>query len=108
MRRPSSARGGRLPATGLLALLDDITTILDDVAAMSKVAAQKTAGIAGDDLAVNAEGLVGLDPARELPIVGQVALGSVVNKVVLVPLALILPGAAITPLLMLGGTFLCY
>lgn len=97
-----------MAVTGLLALLDDITTILDDVAAMSKVAAQKTAGIAGDDLAVNAQGLVGLEPARELPIVGKVALGSVLNKVVLVPLALALPSAAITPLLMLGGTFLCY
>lgn len=95
-------------ATGLLALLDDITSILDDVAALSKVAAQKTAGIAGDDLAVNAEGLVGLTPARELPIVGQVALGSIVNKFVLVPLALALPAQAISPLLMIGGTFLCY
>jgi predicted DNA repair protein MutK len=97
-----------MPATGLLALLDDITAIMDDVATMSKVAAQKTAGIAGDDLAVNAQGLVGLDPSRELPILGRVALGSVANKVVLVPLALVLPHAAITPLLMLGGTFLCY
>lgn len=94
--------------TGLLALLDDITTVLDDVAALSKVAAQKTAGIAGDDLAVNAEGLVGIDPARELPIIGRVALGSVVNKVVLVPLALALPSAAITPLMLCGGGFLCY
>src|SRR5687768_865496 len=94
--------------TGLLALLDDVTTILDDVAALSKVAAQKTAGIAGDDLAVNAQGLVGLDPSRELPIVGKVALGSALNKVVLVPLALALPAVAITPLLMIGGTFLCY
>jgi predicted DNA repair protein MutK len=97
-----------LAGTGLLALLDDITTILDDVAALSKVAAQKTAGIAGDDLAVNTQGLVGLDPARELPIVGKVALGSALNKVVLVPLALALPAAAITPLLVVGGTFLCY
>jgi len=97
-----------MAATGLLALLDDITTVLDDVAAMSKVAAQKTAGIAGDDLAVNAQGLVGLAPSRELPIVGKVALGSTVNKFVLVPLALALPSAAITPLLMFGGAFLCY
>lgn len=97
-----------MAGTGLLALLDDITSILDDVATMSKVAAKKTAGIAGDDLAVNAEGLVGLDPSRELPIVGKVALGSLVNKVVLVPLALILPRAVITPLLMFGGAFLCY
>ena len=97
-----------MPATGLLALLDDITTILDDVAALSKVAAQKTAGIAGDDLAVGAEGLVGLEPSRELPIVGKVALGSLVNKAILVPIALALPHAAIAPLLMIGGTFLCY
>ena len=97
-----------MAVTGLLALLDDMSTILDDVATMSKVAAKKTAGIAGDDLAVNAEGLVGLDPKRELPIVGKVALGSALNKVVLIPLALLLPRAAITPLLMLGGAFLCY
>jgi uncharacterized protein len=97
-----------MAVTGLLALLDDVTTILDDVAALSKVAAQKTAGIAGDDLAVNAQGLVGLEPSRELPIVGKVALGSLANKAVLVPLALALPHAWITPLLMIGGTFLCY
>jgi uncharacterized protein len=103
-----TAKDGTLPATGLLALIDDVTTILDDVATMSKIAAEKTAGIAGDDLAVNAEGLVGLAPARELPILGKVALGSLANKVVLVPLALALPMAAIQPLLMIGGTFLCY
>ncbi len=97
-----------MAATGLLALLDDITAILDDVATKSKVAAQKTAGIAGDDLAVNAQNLVGIAPSRELPIVGKVALGSVLNKVVLVPLALALPASWLTPLLMLGGTFLCY
>lgn len=102
-------------ATGLLALLDDVISIMDDVAAMSddvatmsQMAAEKTAGLAGDDLAVNAEGLVGLHPSRELPILGKVALGSVANKFVLVPLALALPSAAIAPLLMLGGTFLCY
>jgi predicted DNA repair protein MutK len=97
-----------MPAAGLLALLDDITMIMDDVAVLSKVAAKKTAGIAGDDLAVNAEGLVGIQPDRELPIIGKVALGSIANKFVLVPLALILPSAAITPLLMCGGAFLCY
>ena len=95
-------------ATGLLALLDDVTAIMDDVATMSKVAAEKTAGIAGDDLAVNAEGLVGLQPSRELPILAKVAAGSLANKFVLVPLALALPGAAIQPMLMLGGAFLCY
>ena len=97
-----------MAGSGLLALLDDVTTILDDVAAMSKIAAKKTAGIAGDDLAVNAEGLVGIDPSRELPIVGKVALGSAANKLVLIPLALILPQAVIVPLLMIGGAFLCY
>lgn len=97
-----------MAVTGLLALLDDITAIMDDVAVLSKVAAKKTAGIAGDDLAVNAEGLVGIRPSRELPIVGKVALGSTVNKTILVPVALLLPHAAITPLLMIGGTYLCY
>jgi predicted DNA repair protein MutK len=95
-------------ASGLLALFDDIILIMDDVATMSKVAAEKTAGIAGDDLAVNAEGLVGLQPSRELPILGKVALGSLANKVVLVPLALALPASVIQPMLMFGGLFLCY
>lgn len=99
---------GTMAGTGLLALLDDITTILDDVAAMSKLAAKKTAGIVGDDLAVNANAMIGIDPKRELPIVGKVALGSLCNKAVLIPLALALPAAAITPLLMIGGAFLCY
>lgn len=93
---------------GLLAVLDDITTILDDVAAMSKIAARKTVGIVGDDLAVNANVVVGLDPTRELPIVGKIALGSLANKAILIPLALALPAKAITPLLMFGGAFLCY
>lgn len=93
---------------GLLAVLDDITTILDDVAAMSKLAVRKTAGIVGDDLAVNANVVVGLDPTRELPIVGKIALGSLANKAVLIPIALALPTPAITPLLMVGGAFLCY
>lgn len=97
-----------MAATGLLALLDDMASLLDDIATMSKVAARKTAGLAGDDLAVNAEVLVGLSPKRELPIVGKVALGSCLNKLVLIPLALLLPAKAITPLLMLGGAFLCY
>ena len=96
---------------GLLALLDDITLLLDDVAAMSKVAATKTAGIAGDDLAVNAQALVGIDPKRELPIVWRVAKGSFKNKCILIPAALILSIIAewaIVPLLMVGGAFLCY
>lgn len=94
--------------SGLLAVLDDITLIMDDVAAMSKLAAKKTAGIVGDDLAVNANVVVGIDPSRELPIVGKIAAGSLVNKAILIPLALALPAAAITPLLMFGGAFLCY
>lgn len=95
-------------ASGLLAVLDDITILLDDVAAMSKIAAKKTAGIVGDDLAVNANAVVGIDPKRELPIVGKIALGSLLNKAVLIPLALTLPAKAIPPLLMFGGAFLCY
>lgn len=94
--------------SGLLLLLDDISFLLDDVAAMSKLAARKTAGIIGDDLAVNANVVVGIEPARELPIVGKIALGSLLNKAFLIPLALALPTQAITPLLMFGGAFLCY
>ena len=101
-------RGVSMAGTGLLALFDDVILIMDDVAALSKVAAEKTIGIAGDDLAVNAEGLVGLHPSRELPILGKVALGSLANKVVLVPLALALPHAVVQPMLMFGGAFLCY
>lgn len=97
-----------MAGSGLLALLDDITLILDDVAAMSKLAAKKTAGIVGDDLAVNANVVVGIDPSRELPIVGKIALGSLLNKAILIPLALALPAVAITPLLMFGGAYLCY
>jgi len=100
-----------MAAGGLLALLDDITVLLDDIAAMSKVAAVKTSGIVGDDLAVNAQALVGIDPKRELPIVWRVAKGSMKNKFILVPTALLLSAFAewtITPLLMIGGAFLCY
>lgn len=93
---------------GLLAVLDDITVILDDVAAMSKLAAKKTAGIVGDDLAVNANVVVGIDPSRELPIVGKIALGSLANKAILIPIALALPKSVIDPLLMVGGAFLCF
>lgn len=96
-----------MAGTGLLALLDDVATLLDDVATLSKLAAQKTMGIAGDDLAVNAEAMVGIEASRELPIIGRVALGSVGNKLVLVPLALALPPGVVTPLLVLGGGFLC-
>ncbi len=93
---------------GLLTVLDDITAVLDDVATMSKVAAKKTAGLIGDDLAVNANVVVGIDPKRELPIVGKIALGSLANKALLIPLALLLPTRFIGPLLLLGGAFLCY
>jgi predicted DNA repair protein MutK len=95
----------------LLALLDDITTLLDDVAALSKVAAQKTGGVVGDDLALNAEQVTGFRPERELPVIWAVAKGSFVNKLILVPAALVISAflpRAITPLLMIGGLFLCY
>ncbi|MDH5833138.1 DUF808 domain-containing protein [Luteimonas kalidii] len=98
-------------ASSLLVLLDDIATILDDVAAMTKVAARKTAGVLGDDLALNAEQVSGVRAARELPVVWAVAKGSMVNKAILVPAALaistFLPWL-VTPLMMAGGLFLCY
>ncbi len=116
-------------ATSLLALLDDIATLLDDVAVLTKVASKKTAGmlddvatltkvatkktagVLGDDLALNAEQLTGLAAARELPVVWAVAKGSVVNKAILVPAALLISAIApwaVVPLLMLGGLFLCF
>jgi predicted DNA repair protein MutK len=100
-----------MAATGLLALIDDFATILDDVAAMTKVAAKKTAGVVGDDLALNAKALQGIDPSREIPIVLAVARGSAINKVIIIPAALIISVLApwlIKPLLMLGGAFLCF
>jgi predicted DNA repair protein MutK len=96
---------------GLFLLLDDLAVLLDDIAVMSKVAAQKTAGIAGDDLAVGAQGVVGLDPKRELPVIWEVAKGSAKNKAWLIPAALglsIIAPWAITPIMMAGGAFLCY
>lgn len=98
-------------ASSLLALLDDIATLLDDVAVMGKVAAQKTAGVLGDDLALNAQQVAGVSADRELPVVWAVARGSLFNKAVLVPLALAISAWApwaVTPLLMVGGAFLCY
>jgi len=95
----------------LLALLDDIATILDDVSVMTKVAAKKTAGVLGDDLALNAQQVAGVKAERELPVVWAVAKGSLVNKVILVPAALAISALApwaVTPLLMLGGAFLCF
>lgn len=100
-----------MAGTSLLALIDDIATILDDVAVMSKVAAKKTAGVLGDDLALNAQQVAGVTADRELPVVWAVAVGSLKNKVVLVPTALAISTLvpwAVTPLLMLGGAFLCY
>jgi uncharacterized protein len=98
-------------ASSLFALLDDIATILDDVALMSKVAAKKTAGVLGDDLALNAQQVSGVNPERELPVVWAVAKGSLKNKCILVPAALAISALipwAVTPLLMLGGAYLCF
>ena len=98
-------------ASSLLALLDDIATILDDVSVMTKVAAKKTAGVLGDDLALNAQQVSGVAAARELPVVWAVARGSLANKAILVPAALAVSAFipwAVTPLLMVGGAFLCY
>ncbi len=95
----------------LLALLDDIATVLDDVALMTKVAAKKTAGVLGDDLALNAEQVSGVRADRELPVVWKVAKGSFRNKAILVPAALLISAIApwlITPLLLIGGLFLCF
>lgn len=98
-------------ASSLLLLLDDIATVLDDVSVMTKVAARKTAGVLGDDLALNAEQVSGVRADRELPVVWAVAKGSVRNKLILVPAALAISALlpwAVTPLLMVGGLFLCY
>jgi len=95
----------------LLALLDDITTILDDVSVMTKVAAKKTAGVLGDDLALNAQQVSGVNADRELPVVWAVAKGSFLNKLILVPAALLISSFipwAVLPLLMIGGAFLCF
>lgn len=100
-----------MAGASLLALLDDIALVLDDVAAMSKVAARKTAGVLGDDLALNAEQVSGVRADRELPVVWAVAKGSFRNKLILVPAALLISAFIpwlITPLLMLGGAFLCF
>ncbi len=98
-------------ASSLLTLLDDIATILDDVAVMTKVATKKTAGVLGDDLALNAQQVTGVNADRELPVVWAVAKGSFINKAILVPAALAISAFAhwaITPLLMIGGAFLCF
>ena len=98
-------------ATSLFLLIDDIASILDDVALLSKVAAKKTAGVLGDDLALNAQQVAGVKAERELPVVWAVAKGSFVNKTILVPSALIISSFApwaVTPLLMAGGAYLCF
>lgn len=100
-----------MAGTSLLALIDDIASILDDVAAMSKVAAKKTAGVLGDDLALNAQQVSGVKADRELPVVWAVAVGSMKNKAILVPAALAISAFApwaVTPLLMIGGAYLCF
>lgn len=100
-----------MAGTSLLALIDDIASVLDDVALMTKVAAKKTAGVLGDDLALNAEQVAGVRAERELPVVWAVAKGSAINKAILVPAAILITAVApwaITPLLMVGGAYLCY
>lgn len=100
-----------MSGSSLLALIDDIATILDDVALMTRVAAKKTAGVLGDDLALNAEQVSGVKAERELPVVWAVAKGSFKNKLILVPAALALSAFLpflITPLLMIGGAYLCF
>ena len=106
------SKGSKLfMASSLLALLDDVATILDDVAILTKVAAKKTAGVLGDDLALNAQQVAGVRADRELPVVWSVAKGSFINKAILVPAALAISAVApwaVIPLLMLGGAFLCF
>ena len=98
-------------ASSLLALIDDIASILDDVAVLAKVATKKTAGVLGDDLALNAQQVSGVKADRELPVVWAVCKGSLLNKAILVPAALVISAFApwlVTPLLMVGGAFLCF
>lgn len=100
-----------MAGSSLLTLLDDIATLLDDISMMGKLAAKKTAGVLGDDLSLNAQQVTGVRANRELPVVWGVAKGSFVNKIILVPLALLISAFipwAITPLLMVGGAFLCF
>lgn len=100
-----------MATSSLLTLIDDIATIMDDVFLMTRVAAKKSAGVLGDDLALNAEQVAGVRAARELPVVWAVAKGSLINKVILVPAALLISAFApwaILPLLMVGGAYLCF
>src|SRR5689334_24942793 len=98
-------------AASLFLLLDDIATVLDDVAVLTKVATKKTAGVLGDDLALNAQQVAGVKADRELPVVWAVAKGSARNKAILVPVALAISALApwaVVPLLMFGGAYLCF
>lgn len=100
-----------MAGSSLLTLLDDIATLLDDISMMGKLAAKKTAGVLGDDLSLNAQQVSGVRANRELPVVWSVAKGSMLNKVILVPLALLISAFipwAVTPLLMIGGAYLCF
>ncbi|MDQ8161496.1 MAG: DUF808 domain-containing protein [Gemmatimonadota bacterium] len=100
-----------MAASSLLALIDDISTLLDDVAVLTKVAATKTTGVMGDDLALNAQQVAGVQVDRELPVVWAVAKGSFINKLILVPAALLISAfvpVAILPLMVIGGLFLCF
>ncbi len=100
-----------MAGSSLFALIDDIATLLDDVSVMTKVAAKKTAGVLGDDLALNAQQVSGVRADRELPVVWAVAKGSAINKLILVPAALLISAVApwaVLPLMMLGGLYLCY
>ncbi|MDQ8158068.1 MAG: DUF808 domain-containing protein [Gemmatimonadota bacterium] len=100
-----------MAASSLLALIDDISTLLDDVAVLTKVAATKTTGVMGDDLALNAQQVAGVHVDRELPVVWAVAKGSFINKLILVPAALLISAfvpVAILPLMVIGGLFLCF
>src|SRR4051812_15276615 len=100
-----------MPGASLIAVLDDIASVLDDVAALTKIATKKTAGVLGDDLALNAQQVAGIRAERELPVVWAGAKGSLLNKAILVPGALAISAVApwlVTPLLMVGGAFLCF
>lgn len=100
-----------MAGSSLLALIDDIASILDDVSVLTKTAAAKTSGVLGDDLALNAQQVSGVNADREIPVVIKVAKGSFVNKLILIPIALLISAFVpflVTPLLMIGGSFLCF
>jgi hypothetical protein len=100
-----------MAATGLLALIDDVASLLDDISILTRVAARKTAGVIGDDLALNAQSVTGMTADRELPVIWAVAKGALLNKAIIVPVALLISAFApwaITPLLMIGGAYLCF